>query len=94
MGNWISSNPLPEETISQIETESGFTSSQIIALWRRFQVIDVGKKGYLTRENFLNLPDLAINPVSCIELVLNCLKIWVHILSKSLTHSSMLGSQR
>ena len=80
MGNWISSNPLPEETISQIETESGFTSSQIIALWRRFQVIDVGKKGYLTRENFLNLPDLAINPVSYIELVLNCLKIWVYIL--------------
>ena len=66
MGNWISSpEDLPEEqTICQIQRECGFTQSQIIALWRRFQVLDTEKKNYLTRENFLSLPDLAINPVS------------------------------
>ena len=64
MGNWSSSKSLPEETVSQISRECGFTPSQIIALWRRFQVIDTEGKNYQTRENFLSLPDLAINPVS------------------------------
>ena len=67
MGNWISSESGPqisEDRVAQIQTETGFTSPQIDRLWKRFQELDRGQKNYLTREDFLNLPDLGINPVS------------------------------
>ena len=58
------SSKLPDQTITQISSETGFTKPQIEALWKRYQVLDTDQKGYLTREDFLNLPELAINPVS------------------------------
>ena len=77
MGNWSSSELGPfargssesgpqisEDRVAQIQTETGFTSPQIDRLWKRFQELDRGQKNYLTREDFLNLPDLGINPVS------------------------------
>ena len=67
MGNWSSSENWPqisEDRVAQIQTETGFTSPQIDRLWKRFQELDRGQKNYLTREDFLNLPDLGINPVS------------------------------
>ena len=67
MGNWSSSENGPqisEDRVAQIQTETGFTSPQIDRLWKRFQELDRGQNNYLTREDFLNLPDLGINPVS------------------------------
>ena len=67
MGNWSSSENGPqisEDRVAQIQTETGFTSPQVDRLWKRFQELDRGQKNYLTREDFLNLPDLGINPVS------------------------------
>jgi Ca2+-binding EF-hand superfamily protein len=67
MGNWSSSENGPqisEERVAQIQTETGFTSPQIDRLWKRFQELDREQRNYLTREDFLNLPDLGINPVS------------------------------
>ena len=67
MGNWSSSENGPqisEDRAAQIQTETGFTSPQIDRLLKRFQELDRGQKNYLTREDFLNLPDLGINPVS------------------------------
>jgi hypothetical protein len=39
------------------------TSSQIERLWSRFTSLDKQQKGYLTREDFLRIPELAINPL-------------------------------
>jgi len=66
MGNWSSSENWPqisEDRVAQIQTDTGFTSPQVDRLWKRFQELDRGQKNYLTREDFLNLPDLGINPL-------------------------------
>lgn len=63
MGNSRSSLLLQEENIRQIEEETGFTANQIERLWSRFTSLDKQQKGYLTREDFLRIPELAINPL-------------------------------
>jgi len=39
------------------------TSNQIQRLYSRFSSLDKQQKGYLTREDFLRIPELAINPL-------------------------------
>ena len=39
------------------------TANQIERLWSRFTSLDKQQKGYLTREDFLRIPELAINPL-------------------------------
>ena len=39
------------------------TSNQIERLWSRFTSLDKQQKGHLTREDFLRIPELAINPL-------------------------------
>jgi calcineurin B family protein 1 len=39
------------------------TKNQIERLWSRFTSLDKQQKGYLTREDFLRIPELAINPL-------------------------------
>jgi len=63
MGNSRSSLLLPDEDLRQIEEETGFTGNQIERLWSRFTSLDKQSKGYLTREDFLRIPELAINPL-------------------------------
>lgn len=63
MGNFRSSLQLQEENIAQISEETGFTSNQIQRLYSRFSSLDKQQKGYLTREDFLRIPELAINPL-------------------------------
>lgn len=63
MGNSRSSHLLTEENISEISSETGFTSNQIERLWSRFTSLDKHQKGYLNREDFLRIPELAINPL-------------------------------
>ena len=42
---------------------STVTGNQIERLWSRFTSLDKQDKGYLTREDFLRIPELAINPL-------------------------------
>jgi len=54
---------LQQENIEQISEETGFTANQIERLWSRFTSLDKQQKGHLTREDFLRIPELAINPL-------------------------------
>jgi calcineurin B family protein 1 len=63
MGNSRSSLQLQQENIEQISEETGFTANQIERLWSRFTSLDKQQKGHLTREDFLRIPELAINPL-------------------------------
>ncbi|CAK1550438.1 unnamed protein product [Leptosia nina] len=63
MGN-KSSLLLREEEIAQIQEETGFTPNQIERLYSRFTALDKNDCGTLSREDFLRIPELAINPLS------------------------------
>ncbi|CAH1991547.1 unnamed protein product [Acanthoscelides obtectus] len=62
MGN-RSSLLLREEEIAQIQQETGFTPNQIERLYSRFTSLDRGDCGTLSRDDFLRIPELAINPL-------------------------------
>ncbi|XP_003385569.1 PREDICTED: calcineurin B homologous protein 1-like [Amphimedon queenslandica] len=62
MGNSSSIN-LTEEDYEQIRAETGFDNSQIRRLYSRFSHLDKRSKGYLTRQDLMLIPDLAINPL-------------------------------
>ncbi|XKL66529.1 hypothetical protein PGB90_009949 [Kerria lacca] len=62
MGN-RSSLLLRDEEIAQIQDETGFTPNQIERLYSRFTSLDRGDCGTLSREDFLRIPELAINPL-------------------------------
>jgi calcineurin B family protein 1 len=62
MGN----NPslmLQAEEIADIEKETGFSKNQILRLYSRFTNLDKSSSGALGREDFLRIPELAINPL-------------------------------
>jgi len=63
MGNSRSSLQLQPEEIEEITEETGFTKQQIERLYARFSSLDKQSHGYLTREDFLRIPELAINPL-------------------------------
>merc|ERR1712212_811676 len=63
MGNSRSSLQLQPEEIEAITEETGFTKQQIERLYARFSSLDKQSHGYLTREDFLRIPELAINPL-------------------------------
>jgi len=63
MGNSRSSTLLQHEDINSIRDETGFTASQIERLFSRFSSLDKQGKGFLCREDFLRIPELAINPL-------------------------------
>jgi len=63
MGNSRSSLQLQNDDIKTIQAETGFTPSQIERLYCRFSSLDKENKGYLSREDFLRIPELAINPL-------------------------------
>ncbi|KAG5669900.1 hypothetical protein PVAND_000190 [Polypedilum vanderplanki] len=62
MGN-KSSLLLREEEIAQIQEDTGFTPAQIERLYSRFTSLDRSDCGTLSREDFLRIPELAINPL-------------------------------
>jgi calcineurin B family protein 1 len=57
------SHMLQDSEIDQINKETGFTRNQIVRLYSRFVSLDKGHNGYLSREDFLRIPELAINPL-------------------------------
>ena len=62
MGNSRSAH-LETEEIEEISEETGFTRPQIERLYDRFKSLDKTNQGYLTREDFIRIPELAINPL-------------------------------
>ncbi|KXJ25796.1 calcineurin B homologous protein 1 [Exaiptasia diaphana] len=58
-----SSTLLQEEDIEEIQRETGFSPKQITRLYSRFLSLDKGNQGTLSREDFLRIPELAINPL-------------------------------
>ncbi|XP_059621048.1 calcineurin B homologous protein 1-like [Phlebotomus argentipes] len=62
MGN-KSSLILRPEDIKEIQDETGFTPNQIERLFSRFTSLDRGDCGTLGREDFLRIPEVAINPL-------------------------------
>jgi len=62
MGN-KASLMLQDEEIAAIQEETEFSPSQIERLYSRFTSLDKGDNGTLSREDFLRIPELAINPL-------------------------------
>lgn len=63
MGNRVSSM-LQDEEIRLISEETGFTAAQVERLYSRFTSLDKsGICGSLSRQDFLRVPELAINPL-------------------------------
>ncbi|CAK9297007.1 unnamed protein product [Gordionus sp. m RMFG-2023] len=62
MGN-KSTQLLQEEEIEDIRKETGFSRNQIVRLYSRFTNLDKSGSGALEREEFLKIPELAINPL-------------------------------
>ncbi|KAK2716671.1 calcineurin B homologous protein 1-like [Artemia franciscana] len=54
---------LQPKEMADIEKETGFTENQIERLYSRFVSLDKGNYGFLTREDFMRIPELAINPI-------------------------------
>lgn len=54
---------LQDSEIQQIQQETGFSQNQIVRLYSRFTSLDKSSNGYLSREDFLRIPELAINPL-------------------------------
>jgi len=54
---------LHESEIQDIQRETGFSENQIVRLYSRFTSLDKSGNGYLSREDFLRIPELAINPL-------------------------------
>jgi len=59
-----SSRRLQDDEIAEIQRETGFTPSQIVRLYSRFTSLDKNDNGYLMKDDFLRIPELAINPLA------------------------------
>ncbi|KAI3386412.1 hypothetical protein SNEBB_000919 [Seison nebaliae] len=69
----MGSNPsltLRAEEIVNLEKETGFNGAQIKRLYSRFTSLDKHSNGFLTRDDLLRIPDLAINPLG--ERIVDC----------------------
>jgi hypothetical protein len=40
------------------------TQAEVESLYKRFRSLDRGKKGYISAEEFLGIPELSINPLA------------------------------
>lgn len=58
-----SSTLLQEEDIEELQNETGFSPDQIKRLYSRFTSLDKSTKGTLSRDDFIRIPELAINPI-------------------------------
>jgi calcineurin B homologous protein 1 len=54
---------LQKDEILLIANETGFTPSQIKRLYNRFTSLDKDDTGYLTKQDFLRIPELHVNPL-------------------------------
>jgi len=61
MGNGVSG--LDRESIDALLSSSGFSEAELKKLYRRFKLLDKDGSGTLTTNEFLSIPDLALNPL-------------------------------
>jgi calcineurin B family protein 1 len=54
---------LRDEELAEIQKETGFSANQIERLYSRFTALDKTATGSLSRDDFLRIPELAINPL-------------------------------
>ncbi|KAL4424997.1 hypothetical protein ABPG77_002882 [Micractinium sp. CCAP 211/92] len=45
-------------------SKGAFTQQEIEALYKRFRSLDRGRKGFITADEFLSIPELSINPLA------------------------------
>jgi len=62
MGNINAGNLKPEE-IEELELMSNFSEVELKRLYRRFKKLDKDGSGTLTTDEFLSIPQLAMNPL-------------------------------
>jgi len=62
MGNVIPSG-LSTEEVEQIRQDGTFTEKELHRIYRRFQKLDTDKSGTISTEEFLSIPELALNPL-------------------------------
>ncbi|CCD67834.1 EF-hand domain-containing protein [Caenorhabditis elegans] len=62
MGN-SNSSILSDAEMREIMDETQFNKHQILRLYTRFASLDKNGQGYLSRDDFLNVPELAVNPL-------------------------------
>ncbi|KAK9828732.1 hypothetical protein WJX72_001762 [[Myrmecia] bisecta] len=57
---------LTQYDVEELNASCGnkFTQREIEALYRRFRSLDRGHKGYISAEEFFNIPELSINPLA------------------------------
>ncbi|KAK9819212.1 hypothetical protein WJX74_006100 [Apatococcus lobatus] len=62
----VMSYGLTQTDVEELRTHSGgkFSQQEIEALYKRFRSLDRGRKGYISAEEFMNIPELSINPLS------------------------------
>jgi len=64
MGNLTSQNlNLTEQEIEAMKSESNFTEDELKKLHRRFKKLDKDNSGTLTIDEFMSVPELAVNPL-------------------------------
>ena len=51
-----------EEVISYCD--GAFNQEEVEGLYRRFRALDRGRKGYISGDEFLTIPELSINPLA------------------------------
>jgi serine/threonine-protein phosphatase 2B regulatory subunit len=61
MGNGVSG--LDRESIDALLKASGFSEGELKKLYRRFKLLDKDGSGTLTTNEFMSIPDLALNPL-------------------------------
>ena len=60
MGGFWSKDDLSADFVQELMDETGFNQKQIHRLYIRFRHLDKDKKGYLTKEDLLRLPQVNI----------------------------------
>eukprot|EP00124_Ichthyophonus_hoferi_P003644 Ihof_evm3s330 gene=Ihof_evmTU3s330 len=55
---------LAVEEVEELQRLSGFTRHEILMLYKRFKRLDKTNSGTICADDFLSIPDLAINPLS------------------------------
>ena len=58
MGGFWSKDDLSADFVQELMDETGFNQKQIHRLYIRFRHLDKDKKGYLTKEDLLRLPQV------------------------------------
>ena len=87
MGGFWSKDDLSADFVQELMDETGFNQKQIHRLYIRFRHLDKDKKGYLTKEDLLRLPQVNIiifykklgTIIHFIFNILVTLLIWVYL---------------